>query len=269
MAIFAKIAYLVIPDYELRHQGLAKLIPCLTYQQLLASGHHISVEDFLRSGDFANSFVLQFPRAVAVTIIRPELIVVALRGTRPLYLSDWAIDATVSRTYVRVGDQRIRLHTGFFRTTLDFVEALSSEIKQRITPHHVPIYITGHSLGGALAALTHGLANINFHGAFNYGFDIFYKLGVHSSYTYGMPRYGNKAAVQVLDGPDHIINQNDLVPNVPPKLLGFSDPRKEHVLIKGNLLLNHPRSSSWFGRVHLARGLRHHFIERYIRNLRV
>ena len=94
-------------------------------------------------------------------------------------------------------------------------------------------------------------------------------LGVHSSYTYGMPRYGNKAAVQLLDGPDHVINQNDLVPNVPPKWLGFSDPCKEHMLIKGQLLVNQPRSFSWIGQFHLARGLRHHSIERYIRNLRV
>jgi hypothetical protein len=44
MAIFSKVAYLVIPHYELAHHSLAKIIPCLTYHDLLASRRRLIVE---------------------------------------------------------------------------------------------------------------------------------------------------------------------------------------------------------------------------------
>jgi hypothetical protein len=96
-------------------------------------------------------------------------------------------------------------------------------------------------------------------------------LPVHSAYMFGTPRYGDKAAIASLAEPHHTLNAHDLVPTVPPRWLGFADPPQEYLVTGTSLakLLERPPAavSDWFRRANRARGIRYHFIERYIRQL--
>ena len=96
-------------------------------------------------------------------------------------------------------------------------------------------------------------------------------IGVHSSYTFGMPRYGNTDAL-ALRTPFHLYNERDAIPTVPPKWLGFSNAAAEYCLREGRRSIAYgPRAPGGFKslmrRIRWGHGIRHHFIERYIRRL--
>jgi hypothetical protein len=110
-----------------------------------------------------------------------------------------------------------KVHAGFF-------DAFSS-IRQKLLEHPLlqgprPIFITGHSLGGALAIL----------GAI---YSAQLKMPLHSVYTFGQPRVGNAEFKSVYDalniGPSgmlrertfRFVNQEDIVPRVPGLLAGY------------------------------------------------
>lgn len=273
MAVFSKIAYLMIPDYELDHHPLAKIIPCLTYQQLLAQRPSIDISEFLRRRDFGDTFVLTSSRSVAVGIVHPSVVIIALRGTRPLYLSDWMIDFRIGRIPVYTSQQSLRLHSGFFEAVLEFVQRLESVLRKRFGALDAcpPIYLTGHSLGGALAAIAFALDKQRFFSRLQGGGDVTYSLPVHSVYSFGMPRYADSTSLSVTPGPFHTLNEHDLVPSLPPTWLGYSDPLHEYLSTSGHwgALGERPAVGvrTWLSRANRGRAIRHHFVERYIRHL--
>jgi len=95
------------------------------------------------------------------------------------------------------------VHTGFF----DTVQELQPKIQKALKGIKTPIFITGHSLGGALALL----ASILIKGRERFA----------ACYTYGCPRAGNEQFA------DHLfkvpvyrcVHRADLVPGVPPFFL--------------------------------------------------
>jgi hypothetical protein len=272
-AVFSKIAYLTIPHFEVRYHTLAKVIPCLTYRQLLASGRTQDIREFLRALDFGNAFVVTTHYVVAVGVITPHVIIIALRGTRPLYISDWMIDFNSIRTTTQVNSWEVKLHSGFFVAMTDCLDEIAFELQKRTgsgSPQ-TPIYVVGHSLGGALAAIAHALSRTTFSSYHRYGLAKTAALNTHSSFSFGMPRYGDNRAISNLRTPFHIYNDRDLVPGVPTKWMGFESVPIEYRSGEGGSLNQKAQDRQslrwWFSRVHLARGVRHHLIERYIRRL--
>ena len=77
----------------------------------------------------------------------------------------------------------------------------------------LPLLITGHSLGGALALLcAHRLA--------------LQTVPIHSVHTFGQPRVGDHAFAAAYDSllgdrTYRVVNQNDVVPRLPGVLLGY------------------------------------------------
>ncbi len=66
------------------------------------------------------------------------------------------------------------------------------------------IWITGHSLGGALATLS--------------GRDLPNKFQPHAIFTFGAPRVGNPAFSDNYDRTNHqFVNEDDIVPHLPTK----------------------------------------------------
>lgn len=268
MSIFSKIAYLELPEYELNHHRFAKIIPCLTYQELLARGTHLNTEDFLRSADFGNSFVVVTKYMVAVVTITQDVIIIALRGTRPLYLSDWIIDFHVTRTNATVNTRKVTFHSGFYLAITDCIERIATEIHNRTKNSLAvpPIYVVGHSLGGALAAIVRALDGTTFHSKYRYGSDLTFNIKSHSSYSFGMPRYGDTGAVECLKSPFHVYNDSDIVPGVPPRWMGFDNAPNEYCLSEGGSLDSmhqNQQGLKWW----CSRKIRYHFIEHYIERL--
>jgi len=123
------------------------------------------------------------------------MLILALRGTEA-ELADIKADLKVDLITVS-GEQKV--HHGFY----DAFNAVKSDIESDLAEHPgAPIYITGHSLGGALAIMaTRYLASDS--------------LG--ACYTFGGPRVGNSLFADDIKTPIYrIVNAADGVPRVPP-----------------------------------------------------
>jgi hypothetical protein len=126
------------------------------------------------------------------------------------------------------------VHAGF----LAAVDAVLPGLVARLLPDNrdkrtlKPILLTGHSLGGALAVLC--------------GFFLIREnFPVHSLYTFGQPRVGNRPfadAYAALLGPRtfRLVNQNDLVPRLPGWLLGYRHAGQLELISAGGALVENP-----------------------------
>ena len=139
----------------------------------------------------------------------PPYLVLAFRGTEKK-VSDWLTDARCIPTVVG----KAKVHTGFleaFTKNTDAQGRTVEDVVQEILNHPaakdengrpLPLFITGHSLGGALALLATKLIAPNVNGA---------------CYTFGAPRIGNYEYFRFIKTPVfRIVNSSDIVPRVPP-----------------------------------------------------
>jgi hypothetical protein len=124
--------------------------------------------------------------------------VLAFRGTDPVTLPNWLTDAVVR--LVERGEYEGRVHLGFssvLRRSWKQVERILEAAEDK------PLFLTGHSMGGALAVLTAcRLA----------------KMGRPpvATYTFGSPRVGDPAFCEGYTQPTYrVVNRLDLVPEMP------------------------------------------------------
>ena len=133
-----------------------------------------------------------------------EAIVVAFQGTKDI--RQWITDADFDYDHTPHG----KVHAGFWEAWQSIRRAVVSKL---LTLSQKPIFITGHSLGGALAEL----CAIDLQGGFT---------TLHSVYTFGQPRVGNKEfkryAMRELSGMSfRVVNECDPVPFLPGLLIGY------------------------------------------------
>jgi hypothetical protein len=149
-----------------------------------------------------------------------QALVVAHEGTDPKEFLSILNDAefglvplNASRFPSTVG-QNITVHSGFQETFERTADGLLAGVMSGLASTGVKkVTVTGHSLGAALATMTGAMI----------------KLAVPSDVDvsvtgFGLPRGGNQAWADFLDsqvGVNFMSNQNDPVPTVPPKFLGF------------------------------------------------
>jgi triacylglycerol lipase len=131
-------------------------------------------------------------------------IVVACRGTEP---NDWNdVKADVNVLMV-VAETVGRVHRGFKQE----VDDLWPELEKVIASDERTLWFTGHSLGGAMATISAGrcfLAHI--------------QATPRAVYTFGAPRVGTKRYINnVKVDLSRWVNNNDIVPRVPPTWLGY------------------------------------------------
>ena len=126
------------------------------------------------------------------------------RGTSST--KNWDPDFRVTLIHPDNTDQQLRVHEGFYRAFVKpnegklGIEDKMGAIKQA-TNGAVPIYITGHSLGGALAQIAAAVLGSDQVGA---------------CYTYGSPRVGNSYFDLWVKVPSYrVLNYADIVPQVP------------------------------------------------------
>lgn len=144
--------------------------------------------------------------------IGADSVVLAFRGTEPMQLPDWATDLKMARVPCPWCDGA-GVHQGF----LDALESEWQHIMALIGPHAAAksLWITGHSLGGALALLTaHRLACTQ------------PDLPVQGLVTFGQPRCGDEGFVADVRRRFagcywRAVDNRDVVPRVPPYAAGF------------------------------------------------
>ena len=135
----------------------------------------------------------------------PEATVVAFRGTEPNQIKDWLTDANIDPTEGPFGS---RVHGGFEKA-LD--EAWGSCINkmQMVHTEGKSLWLTGHSLGAALATLTAARLLAD-------------NQTVNGLYTFGQPRTGKKSFALAFDErfkgqTFRFVNNNDIVTQLPPR----------------------------------------------------
>jgi hypothetical protein len=221
--LLAEVTYYRIPTFELKNANRASLIPCRYYQDLIVGGRFIDVEAMLRSADLGDFFVVVRRYAIVVGVRTPNAIFVAIRGT--MYLHDWLVNLRVTQ-YRHEALSSACFHKGFYRAVAAIMGPVSEELRKLLSraPKEIPIYVTGHSLGGAIAALMHALWGMRSSAEFVEGRGVAERwIRTRSAYTFGMPRYGNLHAVLAFRSPYHIYNERDIVPTVPPRWLGYEN----------------------------------------------
>ncbi|MEE9205049.1 MAG: lipase family protein [Nitrospirales bacterium] len=111
------------------------------------------------------------------------------------------------------------VHRGFYLAYHAVRDAIVKEVKA-LSPSH--IYVTGHSLGGALATL--GVLDLQLE---------FPSLGV-SMYNFGSPRVGERMFAmfynRIVHDSHRVVLPGDAVPLVPPQELSYHHVEREHTL---------------------------------------
>jgi hypothetical protein len=100
-----------------------------------------------------------------------------------------------------------RFHQGFVRAIGDIWDPFLAAIEEERKKSERPIWLTGHSLGGALALLAAWLLRRKF-------------IAIHQVYTFGGPMIGNDEVVKAFarEFPEKIfryVNQPDPIPKLP------------------------------------------------------
>jgi hypothetical protein len=147
-------------------------------------------------------------------------VVVAFRGTEsPLTLDglkDWLLADAANLLIMpegRLGTDFVaagvgaRFHQGFLGALVEVWDAVHESVQAEMKKKERPLWLTGHSLGGALAVLAGWMLHRKF-------------VSVHQIYTYGAPMVGNAEATKAIDKefPDKIyryVNAPDPVPKLP------------------------------------------------------
>ena len=130
--------------------------------------------------------------------------VLVFRGTQQI--ADWKTNLTgktdpVLGTEDEGGAELGRMHTGFKSAYLS-VQKKVDDLIAEIPDPKAPLYICGHSLGGALAVVATWYLNSRY---------------LAACYTFGAPRVGTAGLIQYYRTPIYrVVNGMDPVPNVPP-----------------------------------------------------
>lgn len=137
-------------------------------------------------------------------------IILSFRGTVGTSITNWINDLTFTQIAPFPDYPTVKVHKGFF----DMYLALKPEILDEIsTMPKVPIQITGHSLGAALASVA----------AFDLGYTEKIELG--AMYNFGSPRVGNYdwSEIHRYVVPNHwrVTHNKDLVVHVPAMQMNF------------------------------------------------
>lgn len=127
----------------------------------------------------------------------------SFRGTEPKDFRDIRTDIKASLIAEEVGDEEVALHSGY----LEALRLIDDEINATLDNLSADqLFVTGHSLGGALAIVFTRLHAASTNGA---------------CYTYGAPPVGAVEVQYKLKTPVYeIVNEFDIVPNLPHPMVG-------------------------------------------------
>jgi len=148
----------------------------------------------------AARFPIVFTRGLIVDGRDASFVVFA--GTDPLVIANWVTDFNTRMSSTD-------LHRGFDAA----LESVWPQVAQAIgAARDRPLFILGHSLGGALAVLCADRAARELNAV------------ARGVYTFGMPRAGGAAFATryaLADTTYRLLHGDDIVPSVPPSELGF------------------------------------------------
>ena len=166
------------------------------------------LDDILCAGGFTLTDVFSYKGTQAFLCTRDvinrenaakkKVAYLAFRGTEPKDFRDIKTDVKARLIKVKVGDETLEFHSGFYGA----YQLIEDDLKKALAAlKYDQLFITGHSLGGALAMTATRLLPFEIKGA---------------CYTYGAPPIGTIHIQNGLKTPVYeIINETDIVPLLP------------------------------------------------------
>ena len=150
----------------------------------------------------------------ALVVDLPDSITIAFRGSKSL--QNWITDAEFLRTklVVQPDGTKCEVHSGFLHAYESIIADLAAYLRQPGADNR-PLFVTGHSLGGALAILA--ALELKRQG-----------FAIAQVYTFGQPRVGNAAYKRMYDAElgaqtFRVVYEEDIVARI-PHLPTFTDP---------------------------------------------
>ncbi|WP_030741350.1 lipase family protein [Streptomyces sp. NRRL S-31] len=182
----------------------------LAYKDEAAIGEQAAQWGFEEVRHHRTRFTPPFPLqdTQAYTLASDRVIVTAFRGTEPAQIKDWLSDATTPPRPGPGGNGYV--HRGFAEALESVYPAVQDTLAELRTDGQA-VYLTGHSLGGALAMLA---------GARLYLEEPY--LAADGVYTYGQPRTCDRLLAEAFHKGFggrmyRFVNNNDIVPQLPPE----------------------------------------------------
>ena len=135
----------------------------------------------------------------AILVSNDKFVALAFRGTEATSLEDIKTDLKAKTTQCETGG---KIHMGF----KEAYEKVAVDIQEKMNEpqfQEKPLFITGHSLGGALATIA--------------AKELFHRGGIAACYTFGSPRVGNAEWISNIKTPLYrLVNAADCVTVLPP-----------------------------------------------------
>lgn len=228
-ALISELSYYHITAFELEDQHRVKLVPCEQYIDMFNNGHATRILQNFNIGEahIEKSFVIEGDRIIAVAVPIDDKIFIGFRGTKPTFVSDWAINLRLnlvrppyfcnacSTPKCPQTDPRHlvsgygSVHKGYIEEaarTFKYICEYMNDTHKSVFENAKEIYLAGHSLGGAVAALTA---------------PYFSDRRVRVC-TFGAPRYCTETWYNNIDEV-HIRKASDIVPKIFPQFLGYQN----------------------------------------------
>ncbi|MDP4006721.1 hypothetical protein [Methylobacterium sp. NEAU K] len=216
-AIVSHLSYCVIDEEERRNVSRATIIPSFTFQLIMRNDLSIDIFSILRAMDFPDPIIVRTKNFVALGLLANSELFVGVRGTVGAY--DWLINLSCWPRASKILDLPTYFHGGFLSEAEALVDVLRQEISTRRARVDKIIY-AGHSLGGAIAAILHQARSTVAEGSPIDG----------DSYIFGAPRTAWRFAGDFIAQPFAARRAEDVVPRVPPSLMGFESFRDQRDL---------------------------------------
>lgn len=184
----------------------------------------------------------RLPVFIGFAIASKTANIIAFRGTQT-QIEWWRNLQATQQKYLHpiTKEQYGKVHQGYLKIVRDKISSKLIDVVRQLDPT-IPCYITGHSLGGAVATLSAMEIALNVP-------EIRQQIRL---YTYAAPRIGDRifaqAHSQLIPNSYRIVNLSDSVPLVPPIRIAnkFTTANYAHVGQKwsftnqfGDVLLNH------------------------------
>ncbi len=191
MAEIAKAAYFKLDD-DAQTPDTNRIFSYLTQKD----PRFLSVEGYTKNS------------AQAIIVEHEDYLCMGFRGTDEI--ADWLDNLNIISIDALFGE----FHKGFYMANQDVWEPIFRKYRQLRNAKRRPLFITGHSLGGAMATVA--VARL-----------VHQDLPFSSCYTFGQPRVMTRDTSRVfnLEAKSRFFrfqNNNDLVTRVPARLSGYS-----------------------------------------------
>ena len=160
-----------VSDTSIRHATVAHVLGvCAGYSYadaqtvaMMTSRLGLEANATVRIGQVVDAMTI-FSTAYIVQSNCGRVVILSYRGTEPANLGNWLTDTDIGSVSMKCGNESLRVHAGFYRnvraTRWQVIEELrkaacgkslldAADVEHRMQA----LYITGHSLGGAMAVL--------------------------------------------------------------------------------------------------------------------